>query len=171
MCNACRIINKTTNKYTKYVEKNGRKKKENVEQKGTNWAIRKPLHKEFVYAKVELPYIKKPNDKIITAIRRSLDTSFDLKTIESITDTGIQKILKNYLSEKDNNPTLAFSPEGIEDMNKNISLYNDGKFHQPILKVRNFEIGSRFALKESGKLSLFSTSGNLITNCLFFILR
>lgn len=145
-----RIINKATNKYVKYVDEEGKKKKEKVDQKGVNWAVRKPLHKEFVYAKVDLPFVKKPKDKIITAIRRSLDTSFDLKKIESITDTGIQKILKNYLFEKGNNPALAFSPEGIEDMNKNIVSYNDGKFHQPILKVRTFEIGNRFALGESG---------------------
>ena len=34
--------------------------------------------------------------------------------------------------------------EGIEDMNKNIEKYNDGKPHQPIYKVRIFEMGSKF---------------------------
>src|SRR5690606_37438392 len=64
-------------------------------------------------------------------------------------DTGIQKILLNYLKAK-GNPELAFSPEGIEEMNQNISLYNDGKPHQPILKVRVFEQGSKFPLGETG---------------------
>src|SRR5690606_13145220 len=41
-------------------------------------------------------------------------------------------------------PELAFSPEGIEDMNKNIARCNDGKLHQPILKARVFEVGSKF---------------------------
>jgi len=45
---------------------------------------------------------------------------------------------------------MAFSPEGIEEMNQNISLYNDGKQHQPILKVRVFEQGSKFPLGETG---------------------
>lgn len=147
-----RVINKATNKYEKWVDKNGEKKKELVEQKGVNWAIRKPMHKEFVYAKVDLPWVKTSQKEFLTAIRKSLDTSFDLKKIEtSITDTGIQKILKNYLASKDNNPELAFSPEGIEDMNKNITQYNDGKLHQPIYKVRIFEKGTgRFAVGIKG---------------------
>ncbi|HFI4797223.1 TPA: type II CRISPR RNA-guided endonuclease Cas9 [Elizabethkingia anophelis] len=145
-----RVINKATNHYEKYVEKEGEKVKERVEQTGTNWAIRKPMHKETVSGRVELPRIKVPKGKILTATRKSLDTSFDLKAIESITDTGIQKILKNYLQYKDNNPELAFSPEGIEDMNKNIEKFNDGKAHQPIIKVRIFELGSKFPLGQSG---------------------
>lgn len=145
-----RVINKATNKYEKWVDKNGEKKKELVEQKGVNWAIRKPIHKETVSGKVDLPRIKVPKGKILTATRKSIDTSFNLKTIESITDTGIQKILQNYLLSKDGNSELAFSPEGIEDMNKNIEKYNDGKPHQPIYKVRIFETGSKFPLGETG---------------------
>ncbi|MDR1561093.1 MAG: hypothetical protein LBS23_01930, partial [Holosporaceae bacterium] len=138
-----RVINKTTNKYQVY--KNG-KKILKPQEKGDSWAIRKPLHKEFVFGKVNLPRIKVPKDKITVAIRRSLDTTFDVNKIENITDTGIQKILKNYLASKDNDTNFAFSPEGIEDMNKNIKLYNDGKYHQPIYKVRTFEVGNRFSL-------------------------
>ncbi len=145
-----RVINKATNNYQKWTEKNGVMVKETVKQEGTNWAIRKPMHKETVSGKVILNHIKVPKGKILTATRKSLDTSFDIKTIESITDTGIQKILKTYLEQKDNNPNLAFSAEGIEDMNKNIKQYNDGKFHQPIRKVRIFEPGSKFSLGENG---------------------
>lgn len=145
-----RVINKATNYYEKYVEKEGTKVKERVEQTGTNWAIRKPMHKDTVSGKIDLPRIKVPKGKILTATRKNLDTSFDLKTIGSITDTGIQKILKNYLQYKDNNTELAFSPEGIEDMNKNIEKFNDGKAHQPIIKVRVFELGSKFPLGQSG---------------------
>lgn len=141
-----RVINKATNRYQKY--ENG--KKVEVEQKGSNWAIRKPLHKETVYAKVDLPFVKVPKGSIITASRKTLDTSFDLKRIETITDTGIQKILKNYFAAKDNDANLAFSPEGIEDLNKNIAQYNDGKAHQPIFKVRTFEVGNKFVLGEKG---------------------
>jgi len=145
-----RVINKATNYYEKWVEKEGKKVKAKVKQEGTNWAIRKPLHKETVSGKVDLTWIKVPKGKILTATRKSVDTSFDLKTIDSITDTGIQKILRNYLKYKDNNPELAFSPEGLEEMNANIIQYNDGKAHQPIRKVRIFEVGSKFALGESG---------------------
>jgi len=145
-----RVINKTANKYEKWIEENGELKKVTVKQDGTNWAIRKPLHKDTVSGKIDLPRIKVPKGKILTATRKSLDSSFDLNTIESITDTGIQKILKNYLSHKNNNPEIAFSPEGIEDLNKNISIFNDGKLHQPIYKVRIFELGSKFSLGTSG---------------------
>ena len=145
-----RVINKATNYYEKWTEKDGSKIKEKVAQKGSNWAIRKPMHKETVSGKVNLPWIKIPKGKIITATRKNIDTSFNLKTIESITDTGIQLILKNYLASKENNPESAFSPEGIEDLNKNIANYNNGKPHQPINKVRIFELGSKFPLGQSG---------------------
>lgn len=146
-----RVINKATNRYEKWAKKNGVKVKEFQEQKGTNWAIRKPLHKETVYGKVNLPRIKVPKGKILTATRKNIDTSFDLKTIEAITDSGIQKILKNFLTKKGCNPELAFSPEGIEEMNKNITLYNDNKFHQPIYKARIFkETGEQFQLGQRG---------------------
>ena len=144
-----RVINKATNYYEKYVEKDCISTKERVAQTGTNWAIRKPMHKETVSGKVNLPWVKLPKGKILTATRKSLDTSFDIKTIGSITDTGIQKILRNYLTAKGSSE-LAFSPEGIEDLNKNIREYNDGKDHQPITKVRVFEMGSKFQVGYSG---------------------
>jgi CRISPR-associated endonuclease Csn1 len=144
-----RVINKATNYYEKYVEKDGTKNKGRVEQTGTNWAIRKPMHKDTVSGKVDLPWVKVPKGKILTATRKSLDTSFDIKSIASITDTGIQKILRNYLEFK-GSPELAFSPEGIEDLNKNIEKYNDGKPHQPISKVRVFELGSKFQVGQTG---------------------
>jgi len=146
-----RVINKTTNKYEKWIDKNDIKVKELVQQtKGDSWAIRKSMHKDTVAGKIKLDRVKVPKGKILTATRRSIDISFDLKTIESITDTGIQKILKNYLLSRNNNPELAFSPEGIEEMNKNIEQYNDGKKHQPIYKARIFELGSKFPLGQSG---------------------
>lgn len=146
-----RVINKATNYYEKYVEKDGVKTKERVEQTGTNWAIRKSLHEETVSGKIDLPWVETSNGEFVTATRKSLDTSFNLEKIKKITDTGIQKILKNYLGAKDDNPELAFSPEGIEDMNKNIEKYNEGKLHQPIIKVRVYEKGKgRFALGQTG---------------------
>lgn len=142
-----RVINKATNTY----ERLEGGKKMYKKQEGVNWAIRKPMHKDTVSGKVELKRIKVPKDKILTATRKSIDTSFDIKTIESITDTGIQKILKNYLASKNNLPELAFSPEGIEDMNKNIAQYNDGKPHQPIYKARIFvETATQFQVGQIG---------------------
>ena len=46
-----RVINKATNNYQKWVEKDGRKVKAKVKQEGTNWAIRKSLHTPMPYGK------------------------------------------------------------------------------------------------------------------------
>jgi CRISPR-associated endonuclease Csn1 len=198
-----RVINKTVNKYQAY--ENG-KKVTKTQTQGENWAIRKPLHKETVFAKVTLRKIKtvrlsealkdwqsivdkqlKQQIKTViaeyggsidyeilnryfkdrkykfdgvdvskvqvyyfdtenAATRKPLDTSFTERVIrESVTDTGIQKILLNHLQVKGNKPELAFSPEGIEEMNQNMLQLNDGKSHQPVYKVRVYEpVGNKF---------------------------
>ena len=199
-----RIINKTTNKY--YTYDNGKKilKKQ---EKGDSRVIRKPLHKDTIFAKVYLLHktremtlqkalekVKELKDvniivekmlrkkiaeyfiendidinlalkdeylksnqrikvfEIQTASRKSLDTSFTEKIIkESVTDTGIQKILLKHLLIEKNNPEVAFSPEGIEKMNKNIIKLNDEKYHQPIYKVRKYEsLGNKFQVGITG---------------------
>lgn len=95
------------------------------------------------------------------ASRISLDTSFNKTKIKSITDTGIQQILLTHLEkykEKEDEKgkeiapeLLAFSPEGIDEMNKNIIALNNGKYHQPIFKVRTYEsTGNRFRVGETG---------------------
>lgn len=146
-----RVINKTVNTFERYVDKHGRKIKQQVTQtQGDNWAIRKSLHKDTVSGEVNLLRVKVPKGKIVTATRKAIDTTFTVKSIESITDTGIQKILTNFLKSKNNNTELAFSPEGLMEMNNNIAHYNDGKPHQPIYKVRVSEIGSKFALGQKG---------------------
>ena len=144
-----RVINKATNYYEHWVEENGKLFKKMVKQEGTNWAIRKPLHEETISGKIYLDREKINKNDILTATRKTVDSSFDEKRIKKITDTGIQKILLNYLKYK-GSPEIAFSPEGLEELNKNISLYNDGKPHKPIRKVRIFEQGSKFPLGEVG---------------------
>ncbi|TKC00294.1 type II CRISPR RNA-guided endonuclease Cas9 [Pedobacter cryophilus] len=173
-----RVINKTTNSYESYKDENnnlrigkdGKFKKDLVPQtNGDSWAIRKSMHKDTVSGLVKLDRVKIPNGKILTATRKRIDTSFNFKTIESITDTGIQKILKNYLISKGNDPELAFSPEGIEDMNKNIRKYNDNKNHQPIYKARVFELGSKFPLGQTGNKKYKFVEAAKGTNLFFAI--
>ena len=164
-----RVINKATNYYEKWIEKDGVKIKEQQEQKGSSWAIRKPMHKDTIYGKIDLKWVKVPRGKILTATRKNLDASFNIETIESITDMGIQKILKNYLVSRGNNPELAFSPEGVEDLNKNISVYNEGKYHQPIYKVRIFELGSKFPLGQTGNKKYKYVEAAKGTNLFFAI--
>ncbi|MBO4599096.1 MAG: type II CRISPR RNA-guided endonuclease Cas9 [Bacteroidaceae bacterium] len=103
------------------------------------------LKKVWVYY-----FTKETNDRYF-ATRKPLDTSFDKKTIEtSVTDTGIQKILLRHLEAKGGDPELAFSPDGIDEMNRNIVALNNGKFHQPILKVRKYEKAEKFAIGQNG---------------------
>lgn len=73
---------------------------------------------------------------------------------ESITDTGIQKILIRHLQNNDGDPKVAFSPDGIEKMNENIRMLNHGNEHKPIYKVRVYEAGNRFPLGERGNKCL-----------------
>ena len=146
-----RVINKATNYYERWVEENGKYIKKIVKQEGTNWAIRKPLHEETISGKIYLDREKITKNDILTATRKTVDSSFNEERIKKITDTGIQKILLNYLEYK-GSPEIAFSPEGLEELNKNLSIYNDGKPHKPIYKVRIYEKGSgRFALGEKGR--------------------
>ena len=92
-----------------------------------------------------------------------------LKKIEGITDTGIQKILKAHLQAKDNNPELAFSPDGIDEMNRNIIELNNGKFHHPIYKVRRFEKGNKFAVGKKGNKSSKFAEADDGTNLFFAV--
>lgn len=96
-------------------------------------------------------FTKKDTNERYFATRKSIDTSFNRDKIEnSITDTGIQKILLRFLESKENNPEIAFSPEGIEELNLNIKKYNNGKDHQPILKVRVYEKAEKFSVGQTG---------------------
>lgn len=95
-------------------------------------------------------YTDETNEKYF-ATRKPIDQSFDKAKIEnSVTDTGIQKILLRHLEKNQNNPELAFSPDGIDDLNCNIKELNDGKFHQPIHKIRWYEKADKFSVGQTG---------------------
>ncbi|MDP2301008.1 MAG: HNH endonuclease domain-containing protein [Ignavibacteria bacterium] len=123
-----RVINKANNKYEKWVVKNGRKIKVLKNQtKGDNWSIRKSMHQATFSGLVQLSWVTTPKGKITSASRKPLDTSFNFDRILKITDTGIQKILKNYLLSKGGDAEIAFTPEGIAELvnrNETNSLFN-----------------------------------------------
>lgn len=112
--------------------------------------------------KVEIYYFSNDNPKEkLAASRVKLDDSFNAEKIDTITDSGIQKMLLKHLDKykgiKDEkgkeipSETLAFSADGIEVMNKNIKALNDGNSHQPIYKVRTYEtLGNKFNVGISG---------------------
>ena len=89
-------------------------------------------------SRVEIYYFSNDKEELV-ASRVSLDATFNPKKIETITDSGIRKIALKHLEQNDGNPGLAFSPEGIDEMNRNIIALNGGKPHKPIHKVRTYE--------------------------------
>jgi CRISPR-associated endonuclease Csn1 len=159
-----RIINKTNNKTWQWkLQKNGTYKKELEKQKGsenatnkTNWAIRKPLHEDTFYGEVS-----DGENKGMLKIRTLLDDTFDeIKINVKVKSDSVKKILLNHLrQDKYNNikdinnkilkpKDLAFSSDGIDDMNENIKSLNNGKFHHPIRKVTVLhEKGKKFSVK------------------------
>ena len=118
----------------------------------------KDIWSDINLSKIEIYYFTKdekkrngePKERYF-ATRKSLDASFDKKKIqESVADSAIQRILLSHLEAKGDNPEIAFSPEGIDEMNRNIKTLNNGKFHQPILKVRVYEKADKFAVGQTG---------------------
>lgn len=106
----------------------------------------------------------------MVATRKMLDDSFDEKRIQSITDTGIQKILLNYLKAKGGDTKLAFSPEGIAQMNLDIIQYNEGKAHKPILRVRVSEpMGEKYQVGFKGNKAKKYVEAQSGTNLYFAV--
>jgi CRISPR-associated endonuclease Csn1 len=64
---------------------------------------------------------------------------------------------------------LAFNPDGLDELNKNIKLLNGGKFHHPIHKVRIYEEGNKFKVGESGNKSKKFVEAAKGTNLFFAI--
>ena len=89
--------------------------------------------------------------------------------IEGITDTGIQKILRAHLQAKSNNPELAFSADGIDEMNRNIVELNGGKPHKPIYKVRRYESGNKYSIGQTGCKAKKFVEADKGTNLFFAI--
>ena len=120
--------------------------------------------------KIKVYYFTKETRDRFFAVRKPLDMSFDRKRIEeSIADTGIQKILLRHLEQSQNNSELAFSPEGIEEMNRNIVALNDGKGHQPIYRVRVYEKADKFAIGQSGNKNAKFVEAAKGTNLFFAV--
>ena len=104
------------------------------------------------------------------ATRKPLDTSFNRKRIEeSVTDTGIRKILLRHLEACGGDAEKAFSPEGISEMNHNIVSLNNGKGHQPIYKVRIYEKAEKYAVGKRGNKAAKFVEAAKGTNLFFAV--
>ena len=118
---------------------------------------------------IEVYYFTNDTNDRYYAIRTILDTSFNEKTIEKITDTGIQRILLAHLAANNNDPKQAFSPEGIEQMNANIAALNGGAPHKPIYKVRKYEKAEKFAVGQCGNKRTKFVENDKGTNLFYLI--
>ena len=120
------------------------------------------IFNEESISKVEIYCFTNDNDSSrVAASRIKLDESFSVNKIDTITDSGIRQILKRHLAKYYNKfdefgkpvapEILAFSPDGIESLNKNLKSLNNGKSHAPIYKVRTFEtFGNKFNVGTTG---------------------
>jgi CRISPR-associated endonuclease Csn1 len=106
-------------------------------------------------SRVEIYYWDKEN----VASRVKVDESFSTAKIASITDSGIKKIMLTHLqkfNEEKNgkiveHPELAFSADGLDEMNRTIAELNDSNPHHPIYKVRTYEPkGNKFNVGQTG---------------------
>ncbi len=127
-------------------------------------------------SRVEIYYFDQQN----VASRVAVDESFNYSAISKITDTGVQKILYNHLAkyneEKNNTlierPELAFSTDGLDDLNKSLGSLNNGKDHKPIYKVRCFEPkGNKFNVGVTGNKKFKFVEAAKGTNLFFAIYR
>ncbi|MCK9423869.1 MAG: type II CRISPR RNA-guided endonuclease Cas9 [Bacteroidales bacterium] len=130
--------------------------------------------KERDVSRVEVYYFD--NDNVATRV--SVDESFTSSVIEKITDSGIRKILLKHLAKYNEyrddksveHPELAFSPDGLDELNKNIKTLNDGKEHKPIGKVRKFESkGNKFRVGYRGNKKSKFVEADKGTNLFFAI--
>ena len=148
-------------------------------EKGSKYIIkyfkdRDNKHNGLDVSKVNVYYF----DNDCAASRVTLDDTFNSAKIESITDTGIQKILLKHLSAyneiKENkiieHPELAFSADGLDILNANIRELNNGKFHKPIKKVRTYEtLGNKFAVGQKGNKKMKFVEAAKGTNLFFAV--
>ena len=125
--------------------------------------------REVNLKKIPVYYFTKDTKERFFASRKPLDESFNKDAIGSITDTGIQAILLRHLEEEGDDPKIAFSPEGIERMNKNMVRLNEGHQHQPIYKVRKYEKGDKFAVGTKGNRSSKFVEAAKGTNLFFAV--
>lgn len=125
-------------------------------------------------SRVEIYYTNRDN----VASRVSVDESFNASAIENITDTGIRKIMVNHLGKYNEDrdgstlehPELAFSPDGVDELNRTIKELNDGREHKPIFKVRNFEPkGNKFNVGYQGNKKTKFVEAAKGTNLFFAI--
>ncbi len=120
--------------------------------------------------RIEVFYYTKDTNDHYYAVRTALDDSFTADYIRNkVTSEAIQKILLAHLARCNNDPKLAFSPDGIEQMNADILQLNNGVPHKPIYKVRTYEKAEKFAVGQIGAKSKKFVEADKGTNLFFAV--
>lgn len=129
------------------------------------------LYHDIDLTKIQVYCFSSDEEKTrMVAVRKPLSADFDKKKIESVTDTGIQKILLRHLEAYGGKPEEAFSPEGIEAMNAHIFELNNGRPHLPVYRVRVSEtLGEKFRVGTRGNRSAKYVEADKGTNLFFAI--
>ena len=120
--------------------------------------------------KIEVYYYTKETNDRFFAVRTTLGEAFTADYIRNkVADSGIQKILLAHLDRNNSDAKQAFSPDGIEQMNADIQMLNNGIPHKPIKKVRVYEKAEKFAVGEMGSKSKKFVEAAKGTNLFFAI--
>lgn len=120
--------------------------------------------------KIEVYYLTKDTNDRFFAVRTVLSEAFTADYIRNkVADSGIQKILLAHLERYNGDAKQAFSPDGIEQMNADIQMLNNGTPHKPIKKVRVYEKAEKFAVGELGNKSKKFVEAAKGTNLFFAI--
>ena len=166
MLNPQRIVNRDLRKKLGELMESGFTEK----QIKTYFADNADVWQDTNLKKIEMYYFTKETTDRFFSTRESIDSSFDRKRIEGkIADTAIQKIMLRHLEQYGGNAELAFSPDGIDEMNRNIVSLNGGRFHQPIYKVRVYEKADKFAVGQTGNKNRKFVEAAKGTNLFFAI--
>lgn len=119
---------------------------------------------------IEVYYFTRDTKERYFAVRTAIDDSFTADFIRNkVTDEGIQKILLAHLERCGGNPQVAFSPDGLEQMNADIQMLNNGVPHKPIYRVRKYEKADKFAVGSIGAKSRKFVEADKGTNLFFAV--
>lgn len=122
--------------------------------------------------RIKVYYFSNDNKKEkLYAVRKNLDDKFDSKFIKkNVVDQGTANILLRFLESKNGDASVAFSPEGIEEMNAGIGKWNNNHQHQPIYSVRTYKASAyKYAIGNNGNKSSKFVTAEEGTNLFFAV--
>lgn len=120
--------------------------------------------------RIEVYYLTKDTNDRFFAVRTPVNEDFTADFIRNkVADSGIRKILLAHLSQSNGDPKEAFSADGIERMNRNMTALNGGVPHKPVYRVRKYEKADKFAVGGTGAKSKKFVEADKGTNLFFAI--